>query len=519
MGDQNNHKIEKVTPTYSAQERLGADADPSLSGGAEMYASRQRLAVAGKVKAKSEVMKYKIDVVESYTIPHLLQLYKNMPSYPNRFVRTKLFERYGEDSQDKSRLQYNQMISDDEIVLFDIVRRNGLKPRIVGLPRAGPRKQMAWKPGEVVACVVTCGGLCPGLNDCIEELVRTLYYNYGVDTIFGVRNGYRGFYDRDFLPWMTLTPRKTEGIHFQGGTILGSSRGGMDVKKGELDRIMHAIVENGINQVYIIGGDGSHRGAYDMMQEAGRRKYKLGIACIPKTIDNDIGIIDRSFGFDTAVAEAEKAVMSAVVEAKCSPNGIGIVLLMGRHAGFIAAHATLSSNQVDLCLIPEVPFELEGPRGILGHIENVVNKEGHAVIVVAEGAGKDIIKSTGMKDESGNPVLPEIGLFLKEAIRQHFKKKKKSVAIKYHDPSYMIRSVRANAADSIYCTVLAANAVHGAMAGYTGFTSATVNNRSVFIPIPLLVSASPCFLNPHGRTWERVLSSTQQPSAKIKSKI
>ena len=275
----------------------------------------------------------------------------------------------------------------------------------------------------------------------IAELFNTLWFNYGVTRIHGIRSGFRGFWDARFYPWLDLSPDSVKGIDTVGGTVLGSSRGGF-----KLDAILQACMNRGVNQLYIVGGDGTHRAADAIQAEARRRRIKMTVACVPKTIDNDIGVIDRSFGFNTAVAEARKAIQSAFVEASCSPNGLGIVQLMGRHSGYISAHATLASRQVDLCLIPEVLFPMEGPSGILALTEAILARQGYGVIVVAEGAGVDILPSSGV-DESGNKKLPEIGKHLQSAIQAHFRAKKIDVSIKYHDPSYMIRSVPADASD------------------------------------------------------------------------
>lgn len=403
--------------------------------------------------------------------------------------------------------EYNQLIADGEVVLVDIARKEGLKDQTARcMIRAGPRASIIWAPGEVKAAIVTCGGLCPGLNDVVASLWSTLYYNYGVDTIYGIRNGFRGFWHNEFRPWRKLDPVNTLGIQSLGGTILGSSRGGFDETK-----IIDSCLMHGVNQIYIIGGDGTHRAATVIAEGCIKRGLKMTVVGIPKTIDNDIGIIDRSFGFNTAVARAQQAISSALVEAKCTPNGIGVVKLMGRHAGYITAHATLSSGQVDIAIIPEIEFPLHGPNGFLEHLESVVRHQGYAVVVVAEGGGSHLIEDTGAKDESGNAVLPEIGQYLCSVMKSHFKKKQVDASIKYHDPSYMIRSVPADADDSIYCQSIAQNAVHGAMAGYTAFTSGLVNNRTVLLPMKLVTATSPSFLNPLGRTWERVLSSTHQP--------
>jgi 6-phosphofructokinase len=570
----------------------------------------------------------------------------------------------------------------------------------------------------------------PGLNDVIAELFNTLYYNYGVSRIHGIRSGFRGFWsvaagaehrtfrcvsdafqsdfyfslltnalsampltrrsvcrDPRFFPWIDLTPEGIRGIDSVGGTVLGSSRGGFNI-----DAIMQACMNRGVNQLYIIGGDGTHRAA-DIIQHEARKRSQLGVeqngaapgvgvrdpgcmstphalcvlssffavvahpltclcsssfraplcpemkmtvACVPKTIDNDIGVIDRSFGFNTAVAQARQAIQSAVVESSCAPNGLGIVQLMGRHAGYISAHATLASRQVDMCLIPEVPFPMEGPHGVLALTEAILQRQGYGVIVVAEGAGADLLPTIGYDGQNPHStqrharasrpacrrarhaqlqlplparlvsaashlalsrslsLSPSPPLSLSRSERQQEAPRDRQVpavgdpgpfcpqengrehqvsrpqvrglnmlssfprcvpcapagppqpactharaharrwlhvcqnficshgsdccsrVLVFSAPppplSYMIRSVPADASDSVYCMTLAQNAVHGAMCGFTGFTSGLVNNRTVLLPIPVITATSPSYLNPAGRTWERVLSLTHQPS-------
>jgi len=336
--------------------------------------------------------------------------------------------------------------------------------------------------------------------------------------------------------------------------MLGSSRGGFDAVK-----MVNALEVYGVNQVYVIGGDGTHRGAWELHCEATRRGIKIAVACIPKTIDNDIGVIDRSFGFNTAVAEARRAILSAAVSAQSTANSVAIVKLMGRHAGYIAAHATISARSVDACLIPEVPMNLHGSGGLLRHIQRITEQRGNSVIVVAEGAGEkwfsqpnldipydtqlpntqpfsdDIIlyntkvayrqeqqallasgsKSTSLDaaeyDASGNKKLQDVGQYLCQAVQKNVSVRGQNVNVIYTDPSYMIRSVCADAEDAVLCLFLATNAVHGAMAGYTGFSSATVNGRNVMIPIEVIVQSSPSYMNPRGSTWQTVLSLTHQP--------
>ena len=286
------------------------------------------------------------------------------------------------------------------------------------------------------------------------------------------------------------------GIQHLGGTILGSARGGFD-----LEQMFGFCERYKINQLYVVGGDGTHRAANKFGLEALARRANIAVAGIPKTIDNDLDLVDRTFGFNSAVMAAQDAIRSASVEARCNkPNGIGIVKLMGRHAGFIAAHATLASGEVDLCLVPEVPIELEGPYGVLPHIERVLKAKGKAVIVLAEGAGEDLVGAAAGVVAGGNKKLPEIGPFFTDAVNKHFKAKDITVNVKYIDPSYMIRSVPANASDSLFCMLLAQNAVHGAMAGYTCFTTGLCCNRTVYLPIPALVENSPRMMaRPAGR--------------------
>uniref|UniRef100_A0A2C9V8S1 Phosphofructokinase domain-containing protein n=1 Tax=Manihot esculenta TaxID=3983 RepID=A0A2C9V8S1_MANES len=321
--------------------------------------------------------------------------------------------------------------------------------------------------GRTRAAIVTCGGLCPGMNTVIRELVVGLWELYGVRQIYGVVSGYRGFYSREPIE---LNPKLVHNWHKRGGTTLQTSRGGFD-----LNKIVDAIQNRGFNQVYIIGGDGTMRGAVKIFDEIRRRKLNIGVAGIPKTVDNDVGIIDRSFGFQTAVEMAQQAINAAHVEAESAVNGIGLVKLMGRSTGHIALHATLSSRDVDCCLIPETEFYLEGKGGLFEYLEKSLKENGHAVLVVAEGAGQDIIPRTEaqkqQRDESGNPGFLDVGLWLKSELKNWWSGDHPNdlFTMKYIDPTYMIRAIPANATDSLYCTLLAHSAIHGVMAGYTGF--------------------------------------------------
>uniref|UniRef100_A0A7S1XGL7 ATP-dependent 6-phosphofructokinase n=1 Tax=Compsopogon caeruleus TaxID=31354 RepID=A0A7S1XGL7_9RHOD len=400
-------------------------------------------------------------------------------------------------------------VPDSETIVVDIIAHRQRETLSREFLRCGPRERIAFHPFVVKAAIVTCGGLCPGLNTVIRELFNTLTQLYGVREVYGIPFGYRGFYATNFSH-IKLTEERVDQIHHFGGTILGSSRGGFD-----LERIIASIEDFGYNQVYVIGGDGTHRGALKLYEETRRRKRKIAVVGIPKTIDNDISLIDKSFGFDTAVEEAQRAINSAKVEAQSGFNGVGLVKLMGRHSGYIAMFSTLASRDVNICLIPEVPFCLDGPAGVFQYLNSVLEKKGHAVIVVAEGAGMDLISEEQppqISDASGNPKLPDIGLWLKDKINAFFKKQMMEINLKYIDPTYMIRTVPANASDNLYCGLLGQSAVHGAMAGYTGYTVGLINTHFVMIPMEEIANRGRVSVDVTSRMWNRVIATTGQPA-------
>jgi len=404
-----------------------------------------------------------------------------------------------------------EFITDEHRVLFDYSLKKvqaaieeGGEP--VTIERSGPREKLYFNPSRTIAAVVTCGGLCPGLNDVIRGIVMTLNYSYGVRTIYGIPYGYEGFIDKYGHPILNLTPDFVCDIHADGGSILGSSRGPQS-KKEMVDK----LVELKVSILFVIGGDGTLRGAQEIVAEVASRGLKISVVGIPKTIDNDLEYMDKSFGFETAFAEAVRAVRCAHSEAKGYPNGVGLVKLMGRDSGFIAAFAALADNSVNFVLIPEVPFHLTGKYGLLKSLENRLAGRGHAVVVVAEGAGQHLMKNDpSAKDASGNAKFGDIGPFLKKQIETHFKDINREVNIKYIDPSYVIRSVPASAQDAIYCLRLAQNAVHAAMAGKTNMVVGRWHGHYVNLPISV-VTMRRRKVNPHGDLWLSVLEATGQP--------
>lgn len=400
-------------------------------------------------------------------------------------------------------------VRDDEFILYDIDKHPddeaGKYQTKDLIQKAGPRKKIYFVPNHVHAGIVTCGGLCPGLNAVIRSIVRTLWYRYGVTRITGIKYGYKGFLPECNYETMQLNPQLVDHIHTRGGTVLGSSRGGSDINS-----IVDTIERMNLNILFTIGGDGTQSGARDIALEAEKRGLKLAIVGIPKTIDNDLSFIEKSFGFETAVSKAVEAVTSAHIEASDAVNGIGLVRLMGRQSGFIAAGTTLASGEVNFCLIPEVRFELEGENGLLESLKKRLQSRGHAVIVVAEGAGQSFLADSKRTDSSGNKKLGNIGIYLQEEINSYFKKEGMEANLKYIDPSYIIRSTPPNPNDSIYCERLGTNAVHAAMAGKTRILVSLYNNTFVHIPINMAIRTRNT-VNPEGALWRDVLESTRQP--------
>lgn len=371
---------------------------------------------------------------------------------------------------------------------------------------AGARRKIYFNPSKVRAAILTAGGLCPGLNDVIRSIVMTLYYRYGVRTVWGIRYGYQGLSPRYAHEFMPLDPKKVTDIHQFGGTILGASRGSQDVSE-----MVDTLEQSNINVLFCIGGDGTLRGAKAIVDEIFKRHLKVAVVGIPKTIDNDLEMVSRSFGFDSAVAMAAKVIRSAHIEALGAPYGVGLVKLMGRDSGFIAATAALAQKEANFVLIPEVDFDLEGPGGLLAVLEERLDTRRHAVIVVAEGAGQKFFTGVeALYDASGNRLHQDIGQYLADRIKQYFKERNKDLTLKYIDPSYIIRSTPAIASDQVYCGFLGQKAVHAAMAGKTGLLIGQWNDCFVHVPIEAAI-VSRKKVEPEGVLWNSVLESTGQP--------
>lgn len=412
----------------------------------------------------------------------------------------------------ESRKTTEHYVEESDRVLIDdtlgqVMASGVASEHLPGFEPAGPRRSLFFDPAKLRVGIVTCGGLCPGINNVIRGIVMELVFHYGVQRIHGFRNGYQGFVARYGHDCMELTPEVVARISEDGGTILGTSRGAQNP-----DEIVDCLERLNIGVLFVIGGDGTLRGAMQVARTVAQRGGRMAVVGIPKTIDNDIPYIDQSFGFQTAFAEATKSIRAAHVEAKASPNGVGLVKLMGRHSGFIASYAALAQPDANYVMIPEVPFALDGDRGFLSHLVQRVRSRGHAVIVAAEGAGQEHVAAANAgSDASGNKKLHDIGVFLRQRIEARFAAESLELNLKYIDPSYAIRSVEANPFDAVYCIRLAQNAVHAAMAGRTEMVVGRWRGRYVHIPMALAVSRrnEVC---PDGDLWLSVLEATGQPA-------
>ncbi len=376
---------------------------------------------------------------------------------------------------------------------------------------SGARKKVFFNPANVTVGIVTCGGLCPGLNDVIRAITFCAIEGYGVKKILGFQYGYEGLVSKYFHSPIELNTTNTDDIHERGGTILKSSRGPQDTKE-----IVHTLRHYRVNILIIIGGDGTLRGARDIQKEIMRQKLKIAVIGVPKTIDNDIALVERSFGFETAVERTWDVINCAHSEAKAYRHGVGLIKLMGRKSGWIAASASIANSNVNTCLIPESPFDIDGSNGFYEHLRKRLEKKDHAVVVVAEGAGQNLMKQATGTDKSGNATLGDIGIFLRDDLKRWFGKKNLEINIKYFDPSYLIRSAPANANDSEYCLLLGNNAMHAGMAGKTNMIVGLHNHRLVHLPISMIGERK--FVDSNQWVWQTVLQTTRQPASMLNEK-
>ena len=395
---------------------------------------------------------------------------------------------------------------DSARIRYDVETGGLREPAGLQFEKAGPRARIYFDPASACAALVTCGGLCPGLNNVLRSAYRQLC-NYGVTRVLGIRHGYRGLSGASGLEPIVMTDDLVDDIHRDGGTILGSSRGNQPV-----DAMLDFLQSRRINILLTIGGDGTQRGAHELASAAIARKYPLAVVGIPKTIDNDVQYVHRTFGFATAVDQARDILACAHAEARAYPNGVALVRLMGRDSGFITAAATVASQEVNFALIPEVPFRIDGENGLLAALERRLARKGHAVIAVAEGAGQDLLEpGLAAKDASGNLLHKDVGLYLRERIQVHFKARGIELNLKYIDPSYIIRSVPANSEDAVLCDTYARHAVHAAMAGKTDMVIGYWND---FIHVPIAMATEQRRkVSPDSLLWNSVLSATGQPAS------
>ncbi len=404
-------------------------------------------------------------------------------------------------------------VTDDERVLTCATTRDGSAPEgdeDASFERAGPRERVYFDPAALRVGIVTCGGLCPGTNSVIRAATMELWFRYGVRSILGFRYGFAGLVQESGHAPLVLDPDVVNDIHHHGGSILSSSRGAQDAAA-----MVDTLARLGIGMLLVVGGDGTMRGAHTLYEEVGRRGLRIGIVAVPKTIDNDIYLVERTFGFETAFSIAVEAIRSAHVESKGYVNGVGLVRLMGRYSGSIAAHAALAEPDVNLVLVPEIPFVLDGEKGLVAWLVDRLARRRHAVIVVAEGAGQELIAEDGPvveRDASGNVRLRDIGTFLRERLARELESRRIPHALKYIDPSYMIRSAPAYPNDAIYSAGLARAAVHAGMSGRTGLLVGSWNGHLTHVPLHAVLDRRNT-LDPESDLWLAVLESTGQPTA------
>lgn len=403
-------------------------------------------------------------------------------------------------TSEKKRILFNNCLDNYD----DLTTEDGLP---LSVEVAGPRDRIFFDPAQAKAAIATCGGLCPGINDVIRSVVMTLYYRYNVKNIIGIKYGFQGLIHTFGHHFMELTPDIVKDIHTFGGSILSSSRGRQDV-----DEMVNALKRMNVDIFFCVGGDGTMRAAEQITQEIKKRDLNIAVIGIPKTIDNDLKLIQKTFGYDTAISEAVTAIQCAHVEAQGAPMGIGLVKIMGRQSGHIAVGAALAEGDVNFVLIPEVPFDMNGENGFLKALEKRLKSSGHCVILVAEGAGQELVRKDQQAvetDASGNLRLLDIGLFLRTHIEDYFKSIGMEINLKYIDPSYTIRSVPANASDRIYCGALGQYAVHAGMSGKTGMLVGLMKDEYVHLPLKMVGSGAK--VDPEGNVWMRVLETTGQP--------
>ena len=397
----------------------------------------------------------------------------------------------------------NRFVNDDWSVPEQIVRGTSAIPQGWEFELAGPRAKLFFDPKRTRAGIVTCGGLCPGMNNVIRSLFNELHHAYGVPDVLGFCGGYQGLDPARGQTPIRLTAEFVDDIHRRGGTVLGTSRGRVDEAAA-----VETLARLGVNILFIVGGDGTQRGGNDLLQAARQQGHALAVVGIPKTVDNDVAFVSRTFGYLTAVEEAAAVLDRAHVEARSVQNGIALVKVMGRHAGFIAVGATVASQEVNFCLIPEAPFKLDR---FLAALKQRIVKRAHAVIVVAEGAGQEWLgNADAARDASGNVKLGDIGAYLRSQIEAYFKSEKVPIVMRYLDPSYHVRSGPANSEDSILCDLFARNAVHAAMAGKTGLVIGFLHDEFIHVPIELLAGRKKS-IDPAGPVWRGTLAATGQP--------
>lgn len=446
------------------------------------------------------------------SVPHLTQQHFEPEQLPDRKFPNPMRAQSRESESFLSDAE-RYIMYDPHVLRMDLSGRHAMSLSPFRMRVAQVAEHLHFNPAETVVGIVTCGGLCPGLNDVVRGITYMCRRTYGVKRVIGFRYGYWGLSAAGRDSAIDLDTAKVSQIHMTGGTFLGSSRGPQ--KESEM---VDTLVEYGINILFTIGGDGTQRGAQKIASEARKRGLDIAVVGIPKTIDNDLSFSHRTFGYQTAVEHATSAIRAAYSEASSHPYGVGIVKVMGRHSGFIAAQATIASQMANLCLVPEQPITQETFFKLL---DTRFCRADYVVICVAEGFGQDWLKSDGSggTDASGNKKLDDIGTYMRDLVAGYLKRHPKANkgTVKLIDPSYMIRAVPPNTSDASFCVNLATLAVHEGMKGTTNAIISCWYNNFIVVPISLATSLRKV-VDVRGELWRQVREMTvhvqdsEQPS-------
>lgn len=432
------------------------------------------------------------------------------------------------------------------------------------MPEAGPRRYVSYpQKNQLKVGILVSGGIAPGINAVISGIIarhhayqawsQKINKNYALE-ILGYSEALKGLLHagRPAVPLDLKTVR--EAVN-HGGSILPTARADelLDLedpkqRDGALDKVTSRLINQQIDILYIIGGDGSMRAAHAISCRARRNPInELSVIGIPKTMDNDILWVWQSFGFLSAVEFAKQAILQLHTEVMSNPR-LCVIQLFGSDSGFVVSHAALASGVCDAVLIPEVNFTLkqlsgyiryrlqDRPHsdkpygGIVALAETAIPLDWReyvsATAEVADGSEKVILtpeelraietfESHGRRVHGQTPdALRSGGLRLVSQILQREIRKLgdrwSSYRVFTNEPRHLIRSIEPSVSDVIFAQRLGTLAVDNAMAGYHDFMISQWLTEYVLVPLKLVVLGRKR-VPEHGIFWKSVRASTGQP--------